>query len=294
MQVESERPDSDPVFTVVRDARPAVPSTLGHDVFAQLAARARARRKPLVAGVLVASAMLACAVLVLERDRPSSNERHAVAPVIPARADAATVAPRRTDWTNLPALWADLERAHHDSIVNCAPGYRSWMHGPLIEIVVSRQPDGTAQVSYPLPGPGHNAPSPEQLCRSRAIQAIHLPNMPAELSSITLVMSVPPVASSQDSLVGWRDPVQTVHDALDARATALRSCVASTSTMTFVVGTGEAGAQMLVPGYGLRPSIRGWDPDPETACLMRVLASVKLPQLPSFLGEMEFRYQVSK
>jgi len=299
MQAENAPLEDDPVFAMVRDARPAAPLTLERDVLAQLDARPRARRTPLVVGALVACAALVCAVILIrgggEQSGPVATGEiprsiDAGSPAGPA--DATTPAdappgppappapPAPSDWTNLAKLWADLEKAHYGKLARCVAT------SAKVAINVERGRDGTARAFHPLPGLGGRGPTVEERCLSGVVEAIQLPAMPVDLQTITLVMSVPPVPLPQPAMDAWRDPVRTLHDVFDGNLRALRACAGYGRTLTFIV---DRGSRVRVPRYQFSGE-KAYG-TPTIACFDRAFATMTMPELPPIIGEVQVSYR---
>jgi hypothetical protein len=286
----------DPLFAGVRRARPVAPPSLEHDVLRRLALADRPSRRPVVIGCTVALAAILCIVLLV---RDNDDQRIAIvetrAPVdahsAPADADVvvspdaghdraappidAPAPPPRIDWTDLPALWAQLELQHRRALDACGAG--------KTVVRVDRRRDGSARA---LARVARTATAADW-CRSKIIQNLRLPDMPADLVAIEFVITVPADVQPKHD---WIDPLAVIRRAFAAEN--LASCVYGTSTPVFVVGrTHHANPQIQVPPDQFPGKDGGYS---QVACMAKLFPKLPMPELPPMLLSVTVQHRFVK
>ena len=258
--------DHDPIDDLVRAARPAAPPRLASAVTARLAAR-RSRRMATVGG---ASVLATAAVVMLWIHRtsdapvatpvPPDEHRPALAWAVDAGMDSATIVPTDAatlDWTDMPALLADLERVNRAALAGCrADDGGQSLSGPALPTFrIERQADGTSRCDLVIHHSlGYLSYSAEERCLQKLGRSFALPLLPATLSSVAFTLAAP---SSPTSGSAWLDPVHTAQDLLAPVRPRLEKCVhgarvphAQQAVAVFEPGKGPTGRTAHLPARG--------------------------------------------
>ena len=232
--------DHDPTDELVRAARPMAPPRLASAVATRLAAR-RSRRRATIGGasVLVAAAVVMLWILhasdVPVAPPPLPALGLAVMPVVDAGSGSATIIPADAgapDWTDMPALLAELERTHRAAIASCRSNdvYEMQMQHAasgsshaLATFRIKRHHDGSWQsylvIHHSL---GYLGYLSEESCLQKVAASFGLPPLPSPLSSVAFTLGRP---SSPSGGSAWLDPGHTGEQLLAPVRTRLEACV---------------------------------------------------------------------
>lgn len=217
--------DADPIDELVREARPGAPPRLAPAVIARVAARRNLRR-----AAIAASAVLAAAALLLvwvQREpkpvappAPATHERAAGPPAPAPPTPPAPPAAAPPDWSDMPALLAEVEAAQRAAIARCVPASRA---PQMATFRIERGPDGKVQTMLVIHHSlGYLGYSDEERCLQKVAAALALPPLPDGLTSVAFTLAPPSAAATTTT---WRDPVRTGQELLAPARSRLDTCV---------------------------------------------------------------------
>ena len=284
----------DPLDALVHAARPGAPPALAPSVMARVAARRSLRRAAIAGGALLAAAAIVLVWLNLPRggrgdelaSRPADHGP-AVAPPRDAGPGPRTVVPADAavpDWSDVPDLLDQLERAQRAAIARCVPAARV---RELATFRTTPQRDGTSSTQLVIHHSlGYLGYSAEEQCLQKLVSGFALPPLPPGLESVAFTL-VPDAAPGSGG--AWLDPLRTARELFAPATSRITACAHAAADLHGAVAVFEPGGgpyRAVRRGARVRIELAAGAPASAQRCVAHVAAALAVPPLPERVDQL--------